>query len=76
LTSSERAHRLAIAAASRSHDRLRIAAARRGALMMLDELGATPEPATEILLRQEEGRSIGVAEPGARRFAAPPTGRS
>ena len=73
---SERAHRLAIAAAFRSHDRPGADAARQRTLMMLDELGATPEPATEILLRQVEGRSIGVAEPGGRRFAARTPGRS
>jgi DNA-binding SARP family transcriptional activator len=68
---SERAHRLAIAAALRTHDRQRTDAARRRALMMLDELGATPEPATEILLRQVAERASGAAGPGMRRPAAP-----
>jgi DNA-binding SARP family transcriptional activator len=54
---SERAHRLALAAALRSRDRVRIDAVRHRALMTLDELGAAPEPATEILLRQVEGQS-------------------
>jgi DNA-binding SARP family transcriptional activator len=57
---SERAHRLAIAAALRSRDRMRIDAVRRRALVTLDELGAPPEPATEILLRQIEARSTGA----------------
>jgi LuxR family transcriptional regulator, maltose regulon positive regulatory protein len=54
---SERAHRLAIAAALRNHDPLRIDAACRRALMILDELGATPEAPTQILLRQAQERA-------------------
>jgi DNA-binding SARP family transcriptional activator len=49
---SERAHRLAIAAALRLHDRPRAAAVSDRALAMLDELGVEPEPATQILLRR------------------------
>jgi DNA-binding SARP family transcriptional activator len=56
---SERAHRLALAAALRNHDRLRIDGARRRALVALDDLGATPEPATDILLRQAEEGGLG-----------------
>jgi DNA-binding SARP family transcriptional activator len=48
---SERAHRLAIAAALRMHDRPRTAAVSQRTLAMLDELGVEPEPATQILLR-------------------------
>ena len=48
---SERAHRLAIAAALRSHDLPRTDVVTRRALSMLDELGVDPEPATQILLR-------------------------
>jgi len=55
---SERAHRLAIAAALRRHDRPRTDAVCRRALTMLDELGVTPEPATEILLRQVETAGV------------------
>ncbi len=58
---SERAHRLAIAAALRNRDRVRIDAVRHRVLETLDELGATPEPATEILLRQVEDRSLAAA---------------
>jgi DNA-binding SARP family transcriptional activator len=49
---SERAHRLAIAAALRGHDQPRTDVVTRRALTMLDELGVDPEPATQILLRQ------------------------
>jgi DNA-binding SARP family transcriptional activator len=48
---SERAHRLAIAAALRTHDQQRAEAATERARAMLDELGVEPEPATQILLR-------------------------
>jgi DNA-binding SARP family transcriptional activator len=48
---SERAHRLAIAAALRTHDQQRAEAATERARAMLGELGAEPEPATQILLR-------------------------
>jgi DNA-binding SARP family transcriptional activator len=48
---SERAHRLAIAAAIRTHDERRAITATERALAMLDELGVEPEPATQILLR-------------------------
>ena len=48
---SERAHRLAIAAAIRTHDEQRASVATERALAMLDELGVEPEPATQILLR-------------------------
>jgi LuxR family transcriptional regulator, maltose regulon positive regulatory protein len=48
---SERAHRLVIAAALRTRDQQRAADAAARALAMLDELGAEPEPATQILLR-------------------------
>jgi DNA-binding SARP family transcriptional activator len=49
---SERAHRLAIAAAIRLHDHERSERVTERALAMLDELGVEPEPATQILLRQ------------------------
>ena len=49
---SEHAHRLAIAAALRSHDQPRTDVVTRRAVTMLDELGVDPEPATQILLRQ------------------------
>jgi DNA-binding SARP family transcriptional activator len=49
---SERAHRLAIAAALRLHDHERSERVTERALAMLDELGVEPEPATQILLRQ------------------------
>jgi DNA-binding SARP family transcriptional activator len=48
---SERAHRIAIAAALRTHDQQRAETATERARAMLDELGVDPEPATEILLR-------------------------
>ncbi len=48
---SERAHRLAIAAALRSHDQQRTNSVTERALTMFDELGVEPEPATRILLR-------------------------
>jgi DNA-binding SARP family transcriptional activator len=48
---SERAHRLAIAAALRTHDQQRAELATERARAMLDELGVEPEPATQILLR-------------------------
>jgi DNA-binding SARP family transcriptional activator len=49
---SERAHRLAMAAALHSHDQPRTDVVADRVLAMLDELGADPEPATKILLRQ------------------------
>ncbi len=49
---SERAHRLAIAAALRGHDQGRAGVAADRAMATLDELGVEPEPATKILLRQ------------------------
>jgi DNA-binding SARP family transcriptional activator len=48
---SERAHRLAIAAAIRAHDQQRAEVVTDRALAMLEELGVEPEPATQILLR-------------------------
>ncbi len=51
---SERAHRLAIAAALRTHDQRRIDAVRQRTRAMLDELGVAPEPPTQILLRQAD----------------------
>jgi LuxR family transcriptional regulator, maltose regulon positive regulatory protein len=47
-----RGHRLAIAAALKSRDPARIAAARRDVLAALDQLGAPPDAATELLLSQ------------------------
>lgn len=49
---SERAHRLAIAAALHGHDRERTSVVADRTMAMLDELGVEPEPATKILLRQ------------------------
>jgi DNA-binding SARP family transcriptional activator len=69
---SERAHRLAMAAALRGRDRLRIDAVGRRTLLTLDELGAAPEPATEILLRQIDDRS--TTRPGSSRRARGRTG--
>ena len=48
---SERAHRLAIAAALRTYDQQRAGTVTERALAMLEELGVEPEPATRILLR-------------------------
>jgi DNA-binding SARP family transcriptional activator len=48
---SERAHRLAIAAALRTHDQQRTDSVTERALAMFDELGVEPEPTTRILLR-------------------------
>jgi DNA-binding SARP family transcriptional activator len=48
---SERAHRLAIAAAVRTHDQQRAETATERTRAMLEDLGVEPEPATEILLR-------------------------
>jgi LuxR family maltose regulon positive regulatory protein len=67
---SERAHRLAIAAAFRSHDLPRTDAARRRALMMLAELGAAPEAATAILLRQVGEPATGAGGSAGRGPAA------
>ncbi|HEY1279974.1 MAG TPA: BTAD domain-containing putative transcriptional regulator [Acidimicrobiales bacterium] len=67
---SERAHRLALAAALRSHDRPRIDAVRQRTLTMLDELDVTPEAATEILLRQVEDRTVGAGRSRVRAPAA------
>jgi LuxR family maltose regulon positive regulatory protein len=47
----EAAHRLAIAAAGQRRDAARVAAAVARARRALDELGVTPEPATEMLMR-------------------------
>lgn len=47
-----RGHRLALAAALKGGDPARIAAARRDVLAALRQLGARPDPATELLLRQ------------------------
>lgn len=47
-----RGHRLALAAALRCGDPASIAAARRRVLTSLRQLGAAPDPATAILLRQ------------------------
>jgi DNA-binding SARP family transcriptional activator len=69
---SERAHRLAIAAALRSHDHQHAEAARQRALTVLDELGVTPEPQTQILLRHGD-RAVGNA-PG--RQAVGPAGHT
>jgi LuxR family maltose regulon positive regulatory protein len=49
---SERAHRLAIAAALHAHDQERANVAVERTVAMLDEFGFDPEPATKILLRQ------------------------
>jgi LuxR family maltose regulon positive regulatory protein len=49
---SERAHRLAIAAALHGRDQKRASVAVDRAVAMLDEFGVEPEPATKILLRQ------------------------
>jgi DNA-binding SARP family transcriptional activator len=48
----ERAHRLAIAAATRTRDKARVARTCRRTLDMLAEVGADPEMPTRILLRQ------------------------
>jgi LuxR family maltose regulon positive regulatory protein len=47
-----RGHRLALAAALKSRDPARIAAAREHVLVALGQLGAPPDPATGLLLRQ------------------------
>lgn len=47
-----RGHRLALAAALRSHDPAHIAATRQHVLAALRQLAAPPDPATAILLRQ------------------------
>ena len=49
---SERAHRLAIAAALHGRDQERASVAVDRTMAMLDEFGVEPEPATRILLRQ------------------------
>ena len=49
---SERAHRLAIAAALHGRDQQRASVAVDRTMAMLDEFGVEPEPATRILLRQ------------------------
>jgi DNA-binding SARP family transcriptional activator len=49
---SERAHRLAIAAALHGRDQERANIAVDRTMAMLDEVGVEPEPATKILLRQ------------------------
>jgi LuxR family maltose regulon positive regulatory protein len=49
---SERAHRLAIAAALHGRDPERASVAADRTMAMLDEFGVEPEPATTILLRQ------------------------
>jgi DNA-binding SARP family transcriptional activator len=48
---AERAHRLAVAAALHTRDRTATAAAADRLCRALDDLGADPEPATQILLR-------------------------
>jgi DNA-binding SARP family transcriptional activator len=47
-----RGHRLALAAALKGREPARIAAARANVLAALRQLGARPDPATELLLRQ------------------------
>jgi LuxR family transcriptional regulator, maltose regulon positive regulatory protein len=49
---SERAHRLALAAALHGHDHERTGIVAERVVAMLKELGVEPEPATRILLRQ------------------------
>jgi LuxR family maltose regulon positive regulatory protein len=49
---SERAHRLAIAAALHGRDQERASIVVDRTMAMLDEFGVEPEPATRILLRQ------------------------
>jgi DNA-binding SARP family transcriptional activator len=56
---SERAHRLAIAAALRTHDQQRAESVTERALAMLDELGVEPEPATQILFRHVHAAATG-----------------
>jgi DNA-binding SARP family transcriptional activator len=56
---SERAHRLALAAALHGRDGERITVVARRTVSMLDELGVEPEPATEILLRQSNSLVAG-----------------
>ncbi len=58
----EAAHRLAIAAAGQRRDAPRAAAAVARARRALDELGVTPEPATEMLMRAAARRLTPVGE--------------
>jgi LuxR family maltose regulon positive regulatory protein len=60
---SERAHRLAIAAALRTHDQRRTDAVRHRTRAMLDELGVTPEPQTQVLLRQADHPDAAPRQP-------------
>jgi DNA-binding SARP family transcriptional activator len=53
----ESAHRLAIAATAQRGDGARTAAAVDRTCRLLDELGVTPEPATEMLIRSATRRS-------------------
>jgi LuxR family transcriptional regulator, maltose regulon positive regulatory protein len=53
----ERAHRLALAAALQVRDFTAVATAERRVTRFLEELGVTPEPATQILLRQASPQS-------------------
>ena len=69
---SERAHRLAIAAALRSHDQRRTDAVRHRTWAMLDELGVTPEPQTQILLRQADRPDTSSRQPVVHRSPAHP----
>ena len=57
---SEQAHRLALAAALRTHDQQRVRVLTDRALAMLEELGVEPEPATQILLRRVDERAKGL----------------
>jgi LuxR family maltose regulon positive regulatory protein len=61
----ERGHRLALAAALKGRDPARIAATRRDALAALGQLGAPPEAATELLLRQALPPTAGRGQRGA-----------
>ena len=69
---SERAHRLAIAAALRTHDQRRTDAVRQRTCAMLDELGVTPEPQTQILLRQADHPDAATRQPVVHRSPAHP----
>ncbi len=69
---SERAHRLAIAAALRTHDQRRTDAVRQRTRAMLDELGVTPEPQTQILLRQADHPDAATRQPVVHRSPAHP----
>ena len=60
---SERAHRLAIAAALRTHDQRRTDAVCHRTRSMLDELGVAPEPQTQILLRQADHPDEATRQP-------------